>query len=202
MTRTNTNTEQEQAEFEAQFKHLDLTQEPDAWGVPRYKHAAIWLAWEAWQAALRAPVPPPGYRLQPLSEYDAMCAFIAATAPQPSEGLMTTEAEATPVQMPEPAGWRDPTNLQPSQGCTYMRAIHEKWPHIYREPLYTEQQVRAMLAIGGQTQADTRAKLVAHHACKPDMLVNGGALKLALNVLRRAGKNEVADELEATAVPQ
>ena len=53
--------------------------------------------------------------------------------------------ETAPVQMPEPAGWRDPTNLLPSQGCTYMRAIHEKWPHIYREPLYTEQQVRALL---------------------------------------------------------
>ena len=33
-----------------------------------------------------------------------------------------------------------------------------------------------------------------------DMRVNGGALKLALNVLRRAGKSEVADELEKTAV--
>lgn len=30
--------------------------------------------------------------------------------------------------------------------------------------------------------------------------VDGGALKMALNVLRRAGKNEVADELEKTAV--
>ena len=38
-----------------------------------------------------------------------------------------------------------------------------------------------------------------HPAVKPNMLVNGGALKLALNVLRRAGKNEVADELECTA---
>lgn len=41
----------------------------------------------------------------------------------------------------------------------------------------------------------------AHPACKPDILVNGGALKLALNVLRRAGKTEVADELEKTAQP-
>ena len=57
MTRTNTNTEQERAEFEALFKHLDLTQEPDAWGVPRYKHGTISLAWGAWQAARRAPVP-------------------------------------------------------------------------------------------------------------------------------------------------
>lgn len=34
-----------------------------------------------------------------------------------------------------------------------------------------------------------------------NMRVNGGALILALNVLRRAGKNEVADELEKTAAP-
>ena len=46
----------ERAEFEARFNHLDLTQEPDAWGAPRYKHGAISLAWEAWQAARRAQV--------------------------------------------------------------------------------------------------------------------------------------------------
>lgn len=62
------------------------------------------------------------------------------------QSLAVANTPAAPVQMPEPAGWRDPTNLQPSQGCTYMRAIHEKWPHIYREPLYTEQQVRDLLA--------------------------------------------------------
>ena len=148
MTRTNTNTEHQCAEFEAQFKHLDLTQEPDAWGVPRYKHAAIWLAWEAWQAALRAPVPPPGYCLQPLSEYDAMCAFIAATAPQPSEGLMTTEA--TPVQMPEPfttlvrkKSW--------SKNCYEAAALdnHRDYGRMWadeRVNVYTEQQVRDLLA--------------------------------------------------------
>lgn len=38
-----------------------------------------------------------------------------------------------------------------------------------------------------------------HPAVKADTKVNGGALQLALNVLRRAGKNEVADELEKTA---
>ena len=48
------NTEQERAVFEAHFNHLDLTKEPDAWGVPRYKQAAIWLAWEVWQAAHHA----------------------------------------------------------------------------------------------------------------------------------------------------
>lgn len=34
-----------------------------------------------------------------------------------------------------------------------------------------------------------------------DMLVNGGALILAINVLRRNGKHEVADAIEATAQP-
>lgn len=41
-------------------------------------------------------------------------------------------------------------------------------------------------------------KAAAHPACKPDVRVNSGALTLALNVLRRGGKDEVASELEAT----
>ena len=141
-------TDQERAEFEALFKHLDLTQEPDAWGVPRYKHATIWLAWEAWQAARRAPVPPPGYRLQPLSEYDAMCAFIAAH--QPSEGLMTTKAEATPVQMPEPfttlirkKSWS--TNCYEASPRNNHRDYGRRWADE-RVEVYTEQQVRDLLA--------------------------------------------------------
>ena len=62
---TYTSTEQERAEFEARFKHLDLTQEPDPWGAPRYKHDAISLAWGAWQAARRAQVVlvPQGWKL-------------------------------------------------------------------------------------------------------------------------------------------
>lgn len=38
-----------------------------------------------------------------------------------------------------------------------------------------------------------------HPAVKSDIKVNGGALNLALTALRRAGKNEIADELELTA---
>ncbi len=61
-----------------------------------------------------------------------------------------------------------------------------------------DRAMRAAQPAGAQQPAPSAA---AHKACKPDMLVNGGALKLALNVLRRAGKHEVADELEATAQP-
>ena len=37
-------------------------------------------------------------------------------------------------------------------------------------------------------------------AIKQDTLVDGGALRMAINVLRRAGKDEVADELEKSAI--
>ena len=48
--------------------------------------------------------------------------------------------------------------------------------------------------------ADERAQVVDLRT-PANMAVNGGALQLALNVLRRAGKHEVAKELEKTAQP-
>jgi hypothetical protein len=44
--------------------------------------------------------------------------------------------------------------------------------------------------------------LAAQQQPDADTRVNGGALRMALNVLRRAGKHEVADALEATAIRQ
>ncbi|MDH1765115.1 hypothetical protein N5D37_05255 [Comamonas aquatica] len=61
-----------------------------------------------------------------------------ASAPQPPE--------AAPVELPEPVAWRDPKNILPSQGCTYEKSTAKKWAHIYTEALYTEQQVRDLLA--------------------------------------------------------
>ena len=46
-----------------------------------------------------------------------------------------TAALAQPEQ--EPVAWRDPTNIDPGQGCTYSKERREKWPHIYRQALYT-----------------------------------------------------------------
>lgn len=37
----------------------------------------------------------------------------------------------------EPVAWRDPTNIDPGQGCTYSKERREKWPHIYMQALYT-----------------------------------------------------------------
>lgn len=77
----------------------------------------------------------------------------------------------------------------------YEQGVDEVAAELRR--LHAENERLAAL-VEAQQPAPSAA---AHKACKPDMLVNGGALKLALNVLRRAGKNEVADELEATAQP-
>ena len=44
------------------------------------------------------------------------------------------------AEQQEPVAWRDPTNSDPGQGCTYDKAVHEKWPHIYKQPLYTAPQ--------------------------------------------------------------
>lgn len=42
--------------------------------------------------------------------------------------------------------------------------------------------------------------ILQHPAIWSNVSVNGGALSLALNSLRRAGKNEIADNLEVTAI--
>lgn len=73
------------------------------------------------------------------------------TEPQPPEAKASVSngTFAAPVQLPEPVAWRDPKNFLPSQGCTYEKSTAKKWAHIYTEPLYTEQQVRDLLAANG-----------------------------------------------------
>ena len=36
----------------------------------------------------------------------------------------------------EPVAWVNPSYAEPAQGCTYSREDHERWPHIYSQPLY------------------------------------------------------------------
>lgn len=61
--------------------------------------------------------------------------------------------------------------------------------------------VEAVASIQAEFEAVMRLSVVhgAHPACTADVRVNSGALNLALNVLRRAGKSEVANELQITA---
>ena len=118
------------------------------------------------------------------------------------------EALTTPAQ----AGWCKDCNPDNCCGCATPAAPAQVGEYPELPPLqvrydglghttttgYGESQMRdyadATCAARGVALAALK-----HPAVKSDMLVNGGALKLALNVLRRAGKNEVADELECTA---
>lgn len=37
----------------------------------------------------------------------------------------------------EPVAWRDPSNMCDDQSFTLSRERAKKWPHIYKQPLYT-----------------------------------------------------------------
>ena len=155
---TYTSTEQERAEFEARFKHLDLTQEPDSWGAPRYKHDAISLAWEAWQTARRAQVVlvPQGWKLVPVEPTEKMisegcCAqtlkdghrYIGECAAKTAWSFMLAAAPTPPAAattvMPEPFAYVE-----------HHKAGDNLWfdhPGGKHSALYTEQQVRELLAL-------------------------------------------------------
>lgn len=76
------------------------------------------------------------------------------------------------------------------EGWSKPTVDSEQWPDF--EPLYA-----------GIAPAAQPVQGMAHPTCKPDMLVNGGALRLALNSLQRGtqSQKEIADELERTATP-
>lgn len=114
------------AAFEAKFRHLDLSQKPDAWGHARYSHDAISLAWEAWQA--RA----------------ALAATPAADIGNPITGT------AASVLLPEPVAWlanyEDREGNSKSYTSTHKDLAQENDTNGEPQSLFTEQQVRALLA--------------------------------------------------------
>lgn len=108
--------------------------------------------WMWWQAARRAPEPVPQWGKAGTCEwYDGYADHSDGGGPYKERVLYTapTPAEAAPVKFPEPVAWRDPKNFLPSQGCTYEKSTAKKWAHIYTEALYTEQQVRELMAANG-----------------------------------------------------
>lgn len=67
---------------------------------------------------------------------------------------------------------------------------------VYFNAAPNNDDIRALHEI--VTNAPVAAQVQPDPRTPADTLVNGGALILALNALRRAGKNEIADELEKT----
>ena len=104
------------AAFEAKFRHLDLSQKPDAWGHARYSHDAISLAWEAWQAR----------------------AALAATPEQP---VVLPEPEAYLFQHEDTGQTMFVEAQQVEWGFEANNPRLQKISGVY-----TEQQLRALLA--------------------------------------------------------
>ena len=93
---------------------------------------------------------------------------LGAAAPQPPEGFMseirTTKPEAAPVQMPEPAGCvvyanGESHHWDANRECAELFASSERSrgaPYAFTfENLYTEQQVRQLLAAHGIQEQST-----------------------------------------------
>ena len=90
------------------------------------------------------------------SPEDYRCVYRAmlAAAPQPPEAAQPNslesggiKTEAAPMQMPEPVGWfhRHPKECKNGEACNYQIAPADRKDGWEESPLYTEQQVHALL---------------------------------------------------------
>jgi len=95
--------------------------------------------------------------------------FIVETGLLLSPGVLlyTTPPAAQPEQ--EPVAWRDPTNIDPGQGCTYTKERREKWPHIYRQALYTAPPAAQRTWVG--LTDDDRFEIAAEQHGWEDLLI-------------------------------
>ena len=189
------NTETERAEFEAWYIKSAQKAVPafSAWsdievrdGCIRpdgesYKIDTARIAWEAWQAARRAPLVPQGLREAAQRAHDWMesqadsqskgnhhsfdlfclrqerdaLAEALAAAPQPPEADHSEqhlEMVAAPVKLPEPVAWTLQRELDAKRTTTsghlwFSNPVNALWT-----ALYTEQQVRQLLATHGEAK--------------------------------------------------
>lgn len=155
---THTSTEQERAEFEAwasdNGKWPKAIERDSKGDYLLLQTATGWMWWqEAWQAASRAPVVPQVTDEMIEAANEAYCPFgdmhlaiqaALAAAPQPPE--------SAPVQMPEPVAyvhvpatvWNG--EVRPVVSFQKYEGDHADGVYSTRTPLYTEQQVRQLLA--------------------------------------------------------
>ncbi len=94
---------------------------------------------------------------------------------------------STDSKPPEPVAWRDPTNTEPGQSVTFDRKRAEKWPHIFKEPLYAlaSTDSKPTRALVNQQAEDEGLWFVARTAAE-------GYLQSALRELHQAVEDEQA----------
>lgn len=214
----------EREAFEAKFKHLDLSRDRDAWMQEKYKHAAISLAWEAWQgrAALAAtpadhvadagnmvPASPvvqkwiddphdieQGQMLNP----EWVKAQETAAAPiddQISKKMICNASShqsviskaAAPVVLPEPAVTASVKQTSATSWNVEFNWHQDALKQEGEHKLYTEQQVRALLA----QAATAAAPALPADGVQP---VEQGEVLVTVSGFTGCGKSAIAGEIE------
>ncbi len=191
-------------------------EQQDRW-VERWHGSGGKEFWEGWSilnaanremiAHLGPDVDPDAVRGIVAAHNEALCGECAGTGgrwcPACAGATPPAEQQAAPKAAPGeqntvPAEWLEQAYREGWAACRDAETIGEEaedW--AFGNSTANSRVIDAQQAAPPQQEAQEPA----HPSCKSDMTVNGGALKLALNVLRRAGKTEVADELEKTAQP-
>ncbi len=127
---------------------------------------------------------------------ESLAARLLAASPTPPAEQAAPKA-APGEQNTAPAEWLEQAYREGWAACRDAETIGEE----AEDWAFGNSTANSRVIDSQQAAPKQEAQEPAHPSCKSDMTVNGGALKLALNVLRRAGKTEVADELEKTAQP-
>ncbi len=174
-----------------------------------YALNAVEFAWQAWQAALSAQPSPGGQdALRVIAE---RLRGAGASLPAPPitgtiEGSMVTGLSIALALVEEALAARQP--VEASEGG--FRAAASRQTASAESNATAEALIAAVrqpskqpdsVALGEATEfcIENGARQPMHGS---GTLVDSGALQMALNVLRRAGKDEVADALESTAARQ
>ena len=103
-----------------------------------------WLSWEAKRRGLEKAA-------AELEMYKAARVAYASEFPPNADGepdvgsihqnirALKSELESLKraISEAEPVAWRDPTNEDHKQSVTFLNLTAMKWPHIYKQPLYT-----------------------------------------------------------------
>ena len=83
---------------------------------------------------------------------------------------MLAAAPTPPAQEAQPVAWRDPYNSEPGQSVTFQLAAHLKWPHIFKQPLYTLPPDAARRIAELEAQVENQIESVRFHRQRVDDL--------------------------------
>ncbi|MGV4799074.1 hypothetical protein ACSMEB_08265 [Stenotrophomonas maltophilia] len=164
----------------------------------RYQSPVTSSMWSAWQAANAARE---GGRINGWRVVDGVrvySAYAHASILDDQQYVRYEDYLAALSAQPSPATCKEGLQVQPSPAGQDARR-NAAYDAIDR---FLRANMDDIAYAVHEEHLETLFVAARQQVVESDTVVSGGALRMALNVLRRAGKNEVADELESTAVRQ